>query len=371
MRQPLAPQPPRAEPPRPVPADRPQPPRRENRLPQTDPEPSALASNWTAVARGVALFFGLFTLANLAGELLTNGFDSNLWWIDLRPCPPRVARAAVGIAGVLLSLFAIRPNLPQPLRRLAISAVLLLFGAAVWNVANYYLLLRAGTLHTGLPLPFSLHVAACLAVIFGGLQSDGRFASPSPGRTFLMGLTTLVCLAGFPLAQMYCFGKTDYRRKADAIVVFGCKVNENDSPSGALHDRMRTACQLYSEGLAETLIVSGGPGEGSLHETDVMKQLAVELGVPESQIVIDREGLDTQSTVRNTVPILKDKSLARVLTVSHFYHLPRVKMCYRREGIDVFTVPAREEHRLHPLGYYLARETVALWYYYFRPVTGT
>jgi len=37
--------------------------------------------------RGVALFFGLFSLLNLVGLLRTPGFDANVWWIDLRPLP--------------------------------------------------------------------------------------------------------------------------------------------------------------------------------------------------------------------------------------------------------------------------------------------
>lgn len=37
------------------------------------------------VARGVALFFGLFSLLNVLGELRTPGFDANGWWIDFRP----------------------------------------------------------------------------------------------------------------------------------------------------------------------------------------------------------------------------------------------------------------------------------------------
>ncbi|MHC4300662.1 MAG: hypothetical protein ACYS7Y_25590 [Planctomycetota bacterium] len=38
-----------------------------------------------AVARGLALFLGAFSLLNVLGDLLSPGFDANHWWIDLRP----------------------------------------------------------------------------------------------------------------------------------------------------------------------------------------------------------------------------------------------------------------------------------------------
>jgi hypothetical protein len=39
------------------------------------------------IARSLALFFGVFTFLNLAGELGIHGFDASGWWIDLRFLP--------------------------------------------------------------------------------------------------------------------------------------------------------------------------------------------------------------------------------------------------------------------------------------------
>ena len=69
----------------------------------------------------------------------------------------------------------------------------------------------------------------------------------------LIGLITLaVCAVAFPLAQMYCYGNTDYRREADVVVVFGCRVYKDGTPSDALKERVQTACRLYLEGYVET-----------------------------------------------------------------------------------------------------------------------
>ncbi len=58
----------------------------------------------------------------------------------------------------------------------------------------------------------------------------------------------------------------------------------------------------------------------------------------------------------------------RVLAVSHAYHLPRVKLAYRRQGWDVYTVPARETRTLRQMPFLTVREVAALWAYYFRPL---
>jgi uncharacterized SAM-binding protein YcdF (DUF218 family) len=171
-------------------------------------------------------------------------------------------------------------------------------------------------------------------------------------------------IVSVPLGQMFCFGKTDYRRPADVAVVFGARVYADGRPSDALSDRVRTACRLYSQGLTQKLLFSGGPGDGAIHETESMKRMAISLGVKPQDIILDPHGSNTEATVRNTKLIFDTLHPGRVLVVSHFYHLPRIKLAYKRAGIEVYTVPAKETYLLGQLPYNMAREVVALWVYY-------
>ena len=167
---------------------------------------------------------------------------------------------------------------------------------------------------------------------------------------------------------MFCFGKTDYRRRADAIVVFGARVYEDGRLSDALADRVRTGCKLYQDGLAGIIVFSGGPGDGRVHETEAMFRAAIELGVPEQAILLDPDGLNTQATVENTCLMFEQLGIRRVLAVSHFYHLPRIKMSYQRKHWEVCTVPAEESYILTDMPMYICREIAALWSYYLRPL---
>jgi len=168
---------------------------------------------------------------------------------------------------------------------------------------------------------------------------------------------------------MFCFGKTDYRRPADVVVVLGARVYADGHPSDALADRVRTACQLYRSGLVKKLLFSGGPGEGAIHETEGMKRMALQLGVKPRDILVDEGGLNTQATVKDTEAICSRLHFSRILVVSHFYHLPRIKLAYQRDGWEVFTVPAKESYLLRQMPYNIAREVAALWVYYLRPLT--
>jgi uncharacterized SAM-binding protein YcdF (DUF218 family) len=175
-------------------------------------------------------------------------------------------------------------------------------------------------------------------------------------------------MVGLPFAQMFCFGPTDYRRPADAIVVFGARVYADGRVSDALADRVRTGCELYKDGLAKRIIFSGGPGDGDVHETEAMRAMALKLGVPAQAIMLDRDGINTRATVSNTCAMFEDSEIRRVLAVSHFYHLPRIKMSYQRQDLEVYTVPAKESYTLTAMPYFMARETAALWVYYLRPL---
>ncbi|MGV3771407.1 MAG: YdcF family protein [Verrucomicrobiales bacterium] len=166
--------------------------------------------------------------------------------------------------------------------------------------------------------------------------------------------------------HMLSFGTTDYRRKADAVVVFGARAYANGTPSDALADRVRTACDLYHQGLVRALIMSGGPGDGAIHETEAMRQYAIRLGIPDEAILLDKKGVNTAATIDAAKEISKARHYSSLLAVSHGYHLPRIKMNAQKVGLEVFTVPAHTPRFLAKLPYFMVRETVAWWSYLFR-----
>jgi vancomycin permeability regulator SanA len=324
----------------------------------------------TAIARGLALFFGAFTLLNVAGTVHTRAFDGNVWWIDPPALPRALALALFGAAGILLVAYGVAPRMRAWRRWSTFAFTLGIAAAAVYDVVQFYRVWRAGLIDPAVPLPLSLLIAA-----LAGFMAWGVVRAPARPRrrwpaALLLGATLAACIVLFPLAQVLFFGTTDYRRPADVAVVFGAQVHDNGAPSTSLTDRVDTAVGLYKDRLVKRLFMSGGVGESGYNEALVMRDMAEERGVPPGRIVIDSNGVNTTATVADTVPFFGREGWRRILAVSQFYHLPRVKMAYQRAGWDVLTVPARGSQPIKQTPRLVAREIPAFWAYYFRAVAG-
>ncbi|MCW8131547.1 MAG: YdcF family protein [Planctomycetota bacterium] len=333
-------------------------------------------------ARAWALFIGLFAAANAAADLAFARSFGSSWWVDLFGAPYLLQCLILLPAGLLLVSYGLRPE-ARAWRRTALAAVAaLLLAATAWNAACVWRLAADGRIALGFPVPFSSFAAlgfgAILADLARGVLASASLQKEAPENlagapaawraawraTFGACAAALALAVLFPLAQMCCLGRTDYRRSADVAVVLGARAYEDGSPSQALYDRVRTGVELYREGCVRTLLFSGGPGDGAYHETDVMRALARKMGVPDAAILCDRQGVNTQATAEATAAIFDERGFSRVLVVSHAYHLPRVKLSYQRAGWEVRTVPARESRRLAGMPYFMAREVAALWVYW-------
>lgn len=323
-----------------------------------------------ALPRGVALFLGLFALLNLVGELRTTGFDANLWWINL-PGEWRFLDALLlGWSACCLLWFVSHQSLSSVHRNILTLTFGLLTAASLWNVATFYELVLGGTIQTLFPVPFSIFVVLCLMLVIGGVWWPVAAAEKPTSKLYYAALVTmcLACAGLFPVAQMLCFGTTDYRRPADVIVVFGAKVFPDGRLSSVLEERVRTGCELYRSGLAPHIVFSGGPGTGAIHETVAMRSRALELGVPAAAMTLDPDGWDTDLTAENTLRLASQHKWRRILAVSQFFHLPRIKLAFHRHGSEVYTVPAVRLYQLRYLPYFMLREVAAWWVYYVRPL---
>ncbi|MCP4422596.1 MAG: YdcF family protein [Chloroflexi bacterium] len=317
--------------------------------------------------RAIALFMGSFSLLNILGELRIDGFDANIWWIDLSMIHPTISKLLLTVTAILLITFAIKPKVPTYLKRITNALLIFLLIICSINALTFFKLLTANKISSQFPLPFSLLIAAAILLIICTPTEKNPPRKKRKARIIFF-LTFSLCMITFPLAQIFCFGKTDYRRPADAIVVLGARTYADGTMSQALSDRTITGCQLYLDGLANRIIFSGGPGDGNIHETQAMKNKAIEMGIPKTAIIIDPQGLNTQKTVENTTKIFQQTAAKNIIVVSHFYHLPRIKMAYQRHLYNVITVPAKSPYTLTRLPIYILREIPALWLYYLHPL---
>src|SRR5215211_1657116 len=79
-------------------------------------------------------------------------------------------------------------------------------------------------------------------------------------------------------------------------IVFGARVWADGSPSNSLYDRVLTGVELYRAGRVKKLLMSGDRQGENYDEPAAMKKQALELGVAESDIVLDNDGKRTFDT---------------------------------------------------------------------------
>jgi vancomycin permeability regulator SanA len=333
----------------------------------------------SALARGCALFFGGFTLVSVVGATLAGTFgvfDATIWWIAL----PWLGRAAGAVAmvaaGVVLVAYAAAPAMRAWRRCLTAAVCLMLAAATAWNGIAFYEVWRAGLIRPAVPLPLSFVLGGVLLFV-----AAAAVWAPAPERRRGTAAAVVVaaaaaCALAFPVAQVFFFGETDYRREASVAVVFGAQVHDGGRLSTSLGDRRDTAVELYRSGLAGKLLVSGGVGESGYNEALVMRDAAVAAGVPVEDVLVDGNGVNTEATVRNTGALITGTAGGAngepptLLAVSQFYHLPRIKLTYARAGYDVLTVPARASRPIAQTPSLVVREIPAFWVYYLRAVFG-
>lgn len=119
--------------------------------------------------------------------------------------------------------------------------------------------------------------------------------------------------------------------KADCILVLGAGLKPDGSPSDMLRDRLSFACDLWEEGVSDTVLVSGDRASESYDEVTAMKNYLLAHGVPEEAIVEDPMGYSTSESLKRAKDIFGYENVA---VVTQRYHLYRALYIAQKTGLD-------------------------------------
>ncbi len=127
---------------------------------------------------------------------------------------------------------------------------------------------------------------------------------------------------------------------ADAIVVFGA-AEYNGSPSPVFKARLDHAFDLEERGLAPLVITTGGSGgDPKFSEGAVGRDYLIQLGMAENKILADTQSETTNENVQAVTRILRERHAHNCIAVSDGFHLYRIKLMFRAQGIQAFASPA-------------------------------
>ena len=126
----------------------------------------------------------------------------------------------------------------------------------------------------------------------------------------------------------------------DCIIVLGCLVLEDGTPSNILEDRLKTGVELYKNGVAPKIIMSGDHSSEQYNEVASMKKYAVNAGVPSENVFMDHAGFSTYETMYRAKEIFGAK---KVVVVTQKYHLYRSVYIAEKFGMEAYGVASDYE----------------------------
>lgn len=143
------------------------------------------------------------------------------------------------------------------------------------------------------------------------------------------------------LYQVHATGQSEGARPADAIVVMGA-AQYDGTPSPLLQARLDHAFELWQQGLAPLMVVTGGNQPGDrFTEASASADYLVERGVPAEAILQETEGQSSYDSLAGVAELLDQRGLRRVVLVSDPFHSLRIRLTAEELGLDASVSPTR------------------------------
>lgn len=156
----------------------------------------------------------------------------------------------------------------------------------------------------------------------------------------VLGVVVLAVLyVGATFAQVWRASGHDHRAPAEAIIVLGA-AQYDGSPSPALRARLDHAVELWREGVAPIVVVTGGKQTGDRF-TEAAASFAYlrDEGIPEANILREEQGTNTWEQLAAATRFLRDQGMSSAVLVSADYHAYRLDRIADELGLEAQVSP--------------------------------
>ncbi len=135
---------------------------------------------------------------------------------------------------------------------------------------------------------------------------------------------------------------------AAAIVVLGggtesAMAPRTDVEVNSAGDRLIHAADLYHEGAAPLLILSGGKIDWmeSIENSPAsdMRKIMLKLGVPDDALILQPKSRNTYEDALYSAELLKEKGIKNIILVTSAMHMPRSVALFKKQGLEVIPSP--------------------------------
>lgn len=191
----------------------------------------------------------------------------------------------------------------------------------------------------------------------GPFRRSGDGKRRSPWR-WALSLTMQVLLGLFAAGlaylavtflQVWDASRSNDVRDSDAIVVLGA-AQYDCVPSPVLEKRLDHALDLYEEGVAPRIVVTGGKRAGDrCTEAEAGALYLLQHGVPDADILREVKGTNTWESIAASAAFLGDRGYDRVVLVTDDYHALRVRAIADELGLEPVVSPVGDNATLREL----------------------
>ena len=141
--------------------------------------------------------------------------------------------------------------------------------------------------------------------------------------------------------QVWWVGRSDQARAVDAIVVMGA-AQYDGRPSPQLAARLDHAADLYRDGVAPLVVVTGGKQPGDrFTEAAASTAYLIDHGIPATAILEEATGRTSFESLDHAAELLQDRALRDVVLVSDPFHSLRIRLIAEEVGLIAYTSPTR------------------------------
>jgi len=159
----------------------------------------------------------------------------------------------------------------------------------------------------------------------------------------LVAISLLLFYVFVTFVQVWNASRADEAHPADTIIVLGA-AQYDGRPSPVLQARLDRAVELYEQGIADTVIVTGGNQVGDrVTEAFSGYQYLRNQGIPEDAILLEVDGANTYEQLSASKLIMDNHGLETAVVVSDPYHSYRIGQISGEVGIDA-AVSSTDSH---------------------------
>ena len=179
-------------------------------------------------------------------------------------------------------------------------------------------------------------------------------------RTGMLVLAALVIYVGVTFVQVWDASNQRHHESAQAIIVLGA-AQYDGTPSPVLRARLEHAVELYGDGVAKTIVVTGGkrPGDRFTEAAASFTYLR-QAGVPEERILREEQGANTWEQLAAATRVLRARGMTSAVLVSDDYHAYRLDRIAHEIGLNAQVSPVDPHLSLGGEVKAMTKETVAV-----------